>query len=114
MQMAWKWFTVNSYKVSVGSDKPASGYGNVQLMGTNFYGLLKFVKSGALPAATAPIVAGGQRFYGSLDFAQMSAVVDLLRHERPINFGWFEGDPNIFHLMTGTEPVGEGKDETPG
>ena len=108
--MAWKWYAINSYKVSVGSDKPASGYGGVQLLGTDFYGLIKFVKSGAVPAATAPVVSGVQRFYGSLDFAQMSTMVDLLRHEGPINFGWFDGDPNVFHLMTGSEPTSE--DET--
>ena len=35
-------------------------------------------------------------------------VVDLLRNEKPIQFGWFDGNPNLFHLMTGAEPVGEG------
>ena len=108
--MAWKWYTINSYKVSVGSDKPASGYGGVQLIGTNFYGAIKFAKSGTLPPATTPVVGAEQRFYGSLDFAQMAAMVDLLRHEGPINFGWADGDPNTFHLMTGAEPTGE--DET--
>ncbi len=105
--MAWKWYPIHSYKVSVGSDRPASGYGGVQLVGTGFYGLIKFAKSGALPAATAPVVAGQQRFYGSLDFPQMATMVDLLRHEGPINFGWYEEDPNIFHMMTGAEPAGE-------
>jgi len=38
----------------------------------------------------------------------MAAVVDLLRNERPVRFGWYDKDPNYFHLMTGTEPVGEG------
>lgn len=62
--MAWKWYPINSYKVSVGSDKPASGDGSVQLIGTNFYGFMKFAKSGGLPAATAPVIAGQQRFSG--------------------------------------------------
>lgn len=108
--MAWKWFVVSSYKISVGSDKPASGYAGVQLIGANFYGLIKFVKSGALPAATAPVVGTQQRFYGFLDFQQLAPMVDLLRHEGPINFGWADTDPNTFHLMTGEEPAGE--DET--
>lgn len=108
--MAWKWHTVNSYQASVGSDKPASGYGGVQLIGTNFYALIKFSKTGVLPAATAPVVGSQQRFYGTLDFAQMATMVDLLRHEGPINFGWYDADPNVFHLMTGSEPTAE--DET--
>jgi hypothetical protein len=78
-------------------------------MGTGFYAAIKFAKAGPLQPATAPVVAGVQRFYGSLEFAQMAAFVDLLRNEKPVSFGWFEGDPNIFHLMTGTEPTGEGE-----
>ncbi len=107
--MAWKWYVVDSYKASVGSDNSASGYGTVQLMGTGFYAVIKFAKAGPLQSATTPVVAGVQRFYGSLEFAQMAAFVDLLRNEKPVNFGWYEGDPNIFHLMTGTEPTGEGE-----
>jgi hypothetical protein len=39
---------------------------------------------------------------------QMQTMVDLLRNEKPIRFGWYEQNPNLFHLMTGEEPVGEG------
>jgi hypothetical protein len=43
-----------------------------------------------------------------MDYQQMQMVVDLLRNEGPLNFGWQDGAPKFFHLMTGAEPVGEG------
>lgn len=43
-----------------------------------------------------------------MDYQQMQMMVDLLRNEKPVNFSWYEKDPNLFHLMTGAEPVGEG------
>lgn len=104
--MAWKWYEITSYRASVGSEK-GDYYGGVQLQGSGFYALLKFHKSGALPGASAP-TNFGQRFYGHLDFRQMAPIVDLLRNESPVRFGWYEQDPNFFHLMTGSEPVGEG------
>ncbi len=102
--MAWKWFTIDSYKFSTGG---SHYYGGVQLFGSGFYGLLKFHKEGALPNATAP-TTHGQRFYGHLDFQQMAPIVDMLRNEKPVRFGWYDQNPNLFHLMTGSEPVGEG------
>ncbi len=60
-----------------------------------------------MPGASAPATFG-QRFYGHMDFQQMAAIVDLLRNECPIRFGWYDANPNLFHLMTGAEPVGEG------
>ncbi len=102
--MAWKWYEINSYKASVGGN---NYYGGIQLHGDGFYALLKFHKTGPLPNATAPTTYG-QRFYGHLDYQQMQGMVDLLRNEKPIRFGWYEAQPNLFHLMTGTEPVGEG------
>jgi hypothetical protein len=106
--MAWKWYAVTSYKASVGGGSGGGYYAAVQLMGSGFYALLKFQKTGALPAATAPVAFGEQRFYCSMDFQQMAMVVDLLRNEKPIQFGWDETDPNQYHLMTGAEPIGEG------
>lgn len=103
--MAWKWYEITSYKVSVGGQ--GTYYGGVQLMGDGFYALLKFYKEGPLPGASAPTTFG-QRFYGHLDYQQMATLVDLLRNEKPIKFGWFDQNPNMFHLMTGEEPVGEG------
>jgi len=38
----------------------------------------------------------------------MQMIVDLLRNENPVRFGWYEANLNHFHLMTGKEPVGEG------
>lgn len=38
----------------------------------------------------------------------MQPMVDLLRNEKPIQFGWSDANSNFFHLMTGEEPVGEG------
>ncbi len=102
--MAWKWYDIKNYKASVGGE---SYYGGIQLFGDGFYGLLKFYKSGPLPDAIAPTTYG-QRFYGHLDYQQMAEIVDLLRNEHPVRFGWYEGNPNLFHLMTGSEPVGEG------
>ncbi|HRV95045.1 MAG TPA: hypothetical protein P5526_23000 [Anaerolineae bacterium] len=102
--MAWKWYNINSYKASVGG---GNYYGGVQLFGDGFYASLKFQKDGPLPNASAPTTYG-QRFYGYLDFQQMAAIVDLLRNEKPVRFGWSEANPNLFHLMTGQEPVGEG------
>ncbi|MCU0300322.1 MAG: hypothetical protein MUF35_01810 [Candidatus Nanopelagicales bacterium] len=106
--MAWKWYAIDSYKASIGSASASSYYGAVQLTGAGFYALLTMVKAGALPAASAPVVAGQQRFYGSMDFQQMAMLVDLVRNEKPVQFGWLVEDPNQFHLMTGSEPVGEG------
>lgn len=102
--MAWKWFPVTSYKVSVGAERY---YGIIQLRGNGFYGSLSFSKAPPSTPANAPVVAGGQRFYGALDFQQMSIAVDMLRNEKPVRFGWYEEDPSKFHLMSGFEPVGE-------
>lgn len=107
--MAWKWYEITNYVVGVGAATSASYYGSVQLSGTGFYGLIKFEKTGPLPPATAPVVGGTQRFYASLDFPQMPAFVDLLRNEKPVRFGWYEADPKMFHLLTGSEPIGEGE-----
>jgi hypothetical protein len=105
--MAWKWNEILTYKVAVGGI-PGDYYGSVQLMGNGFYALLNFRKSGTLPTASAPVSIGQQRFYGFLDFQQLPVVIDLLRNEKPVNFGWDQGNPNFFQLMTGTEAVGEG------
>ena len=104
--MAWKWYEIKSYKASVGGTA-GNYYGGVQLFGDGFYALLKFYKEGPLPDASAPTIYG-QRFYGYMDYQQMQEVVDLLRNEKPIRFGWYDENPNFFHLMTGAEPVGEG------
>jgi hypothetical protein len=102
--MAWKWYDITSYKVSVGGK---GYYGGVQLYGDGFYALLKFHKDGPLSNASAPTTFG-QRFYGHMDYQQMQGIVDILRNEKPLRFGWYDADPNLFHLMTGAEPVGEG------
>lgn len=102
--MAWKWYDIKSYKASAGGK---NYYGIVQLFGDNFYASLRFNKEGPLPNATAPTTYG-QRFYGYMDFQQMPVIVDLLRNENPVRFGWYDANPNLFHLMTGKEPVGEG------
>ncbi len=103
--MAWKWYNIDSYMASVGGEE--NYYGGVQLMGKDFYAYIKFHKEGPLPNCTAP-TQFGQRFYGHMHFEQMPAMVDLLRNEKPIRLGWFAQNPNLFHLMTGKEPVGEG------
>ena len=79
----------------------------MQIFGEGFYAYLKFHKDGPLPDSSAPTTFG-QRFYGHLDYQQMHAIVDLLRNEEPIRFGWYSENPNLFQLMMGTEPVGEG------
>jgi hypothetical protein len=106
--MAWKWYNIDSYRVAVGSVKKPTYYGEVQLMGANFYAAIDFYKAAPLPNATAPVVGTTQRFYGVLDFQQLSPFVDLLRNEKPVRFGWCVEDPDLFRLLTGTEPVGEG------
>ena len=103
--MAWKWYDINSYKASIGGAE--NYYGGVQLFGDGFYALIKFHADGSLPDASAPTTYG-QRFYGHMDYQQMQMIVDLLRNEKPVRFGWYEANPNLFHLMTGKEPVGEG------
>lgn len=77
-------------------------------MGDGFYAYayLKFYKDGLLPDASA-LTTYGQRFYGYLDYEHMQMIVDLLRNEKPIQFGWYDANSNLFHLMTGAEPVGE-------
>ena len=102
--MGWKWYEISSYKASTGGN---NYYGIVQLFGEGFYGNLRFHKEGPLPDSSAPTTYG-QRFYGHMDYLQMQMVVDLLRNESPLRFGWYEENPNLFHLMTGKEPVGEG------
>ena len=104
--MGWKWFEITDYKASAGS-RQGDYYGGLQLYGQGFYAMLTFAKDGELPHATAPTTYG-QRFYAFLDFQQMPIMVDLLRNEKPIRFGWDEQEPNRFHLMTGMEKVGEG------
>lgn len=107
--MAWKWYDITSYKASVGGTQ-GDYYGGVQLFGDGFYASLKFREGNTLPDSTAP-TRFGQRFYGFMRFEQMAAVIDLLRNEEPVRFGWYEQNPNLFHLMTGSEPVGEGDGE---
>ena len=104
--MAWKWYEITSYKASIGGNTD-DYYASVQLFGAQFYALLTFHKEGPLPDASAPTTYG-QRFYGHMDYQQMQGVVDLLRHEKPIRFGWNDQNPNLFHLMTREEAVGEG------
>lgn len=109
--MAWKWYEVRSYKASLGS--VPNYYGTIQLIGTNFYASLKMQKDGVKPPATAPVVGTQQRFYASMDFQQMAGMVDILRNEKPVQFGWLEAaNPTEFHLMSGEEPVGEGDGTT--
>jgi len=103
--MAWKWYDITSYKASVGGGP--NYYGGVQLFCSGFYASFKFHKEGPLPSASAP-TTHGQRFYGHMDYQQMQMMVDLLRNEKPVRFGWYEKNPDLYHLMTGTEPVGEG------
>ena len=108
--MAWKWYDVTSYVVGIGAQAGGSYYGSVQLNGAGFYGLLSFPRAGSpLAPASAPIVAGQQRFYGSLDFVQLPPLVDILRNEKPVRIGWSDGNPSVFHVLTGSEPVGEGE-----
>ena len=103
--MAWKWYGIDKYKVSAGG---ANFYGIVQLSGNGFYGNLEFRKEGPLPDPSASKVGEQQRFYGYMDFQQIEMVVDLLRNEKPVSFGFWEENPSEFHLMTGAEAVGEG------
>ena len=103
--MAWKWYTIDGYKASIGGDAYDGG---VQLFGDGFYAYIKFHKEGPLPNSSAPSTYG-QRFYGHLDYQKMAGMVDLLRNEKPINFGWDDANPKYFHLMTGKEEVGEGE-----
>jgi hypothetical protein len=102
--MSWKWYEITRYRASVGGK---TYYGGVQLYGDEFYGYLSFRPEGPLPDATAPTIHG-QRFYGFMDFRQMEVIVDLLRNESPVRFGWDNANPSFFHLMTAAEPVGEG------
>ncbi|GAA0285007.1 hypothetical protein [Rhodovulum strictum] len=102
--MGWKWYEITTYKASVGGP---DYYGILQLNGPGFYAALGFRKSGPLPNASAP-ATHGQRFYGYLDFQQMPVMLDILRNESPLRFGWNEANPDDFHLITGDEPVGEG------
>ena len=103
--MAWKWYDITQYKAAVGGEQ--SYYGEVQLFGSGFYASLKFHKDGPLPDSTAPTTYG-QRFYGHMDYQQLQMAVDLLRNEKPVRFGWYDPNPNVFRLLTGAEPVGEG------
>ncbi|MEM9824770.1 MAG: hypothetical protein AAF985_27035 [Bacteroidota bacterium] len=47
-------------------------------------------------------------FYGYMDFQQMPVMIDILRNEKPLNFIWSEVSPNLYHLSSGEEPIGEG------
>jgi hypothetical protein len=102
--MAWKWYDIETYTASVGG---THYYGIIQMSGQSFYASIRFYKSGPLPDASAP-TQFGQRFYGHLDFQQMPVMLDILRNEKPLRFGWNDTNLNHFHLMTGSEAVGEG------
>ncbi len=102
--MGWKWYEIESYQASVGR---ANYYTGVQLAAKGFYAYIRFHEKGPLPESSAPTTYE-QRFYGYLNYQQMQMMVDLLRNEKPLYFGWYEENPNLFHLMTGKEPVGEG------
>ena len=104
--MAWKWYDVTSYRASVGSP---GYYGGVQLMGDGLYAILTFHREGPLPDASVTTLFR-DRFHGHMDFQQMPIVVDLLRNEEPLRFGWNEEDVNSYKLQTGAELVGEGED----
>jgi hypothetical protein len=104
--MGWKWYEIKTYKASVGSHT-GNYYAAIQLFGEGFYALLHFHHGEDLPDATDPTTYG-QRFYGHMHFQQMPVMIDLLRNESPVRFGWYDENPNLFHLMTGAEPVGEG------
>ena len=67
-------------------------YGAIQLTGEGFYALLSMRKEGRFPPASAP-TTHGQRFYGFMDYQQMAMVVDLLRNEKPVQFGWLRRGP---------------------
>jgi hypothetical protein len=92
--MAWKWYEIKTYKVSVGGNE-GDYYDGVQLFGDGFFALLECHKAGPLPDASAPRTYG-QRFYGYMDYQQMQMVVDLLRNEGPHNFGWQVELQNFF------------------
>jgi hypothetical protein len=109
--MPWKWYDISSYKVAVGAQSGSTDHGGVQLHGVNFYASLKFRLSGPLPAATTSVMGSEQRFFGYLDFEQLSVMVDVLRNESPVRFGFVDTSPEQFHLMTGAnEPVGQGEE----
>ena len=101
--MAWKWYEITSYKASIGR---GGYYGAIQFFGDGFYGLVRF-HGAHLPDCSAPN-ENGQRFYGHLDYRQMRTVMNLLRHEKVVRIGWYERNPNIFHIMSGDEPAGDG------
>lgn len=103
--MAWRWYTVNEYKASVGGE---GYYALIQMFGdSGFYASLRFTRDEEPIRGSAPS-GHGVRFWGNLDFRQMQPLLDLLRNESPVRFGWDDANPNKFHLMTGQEPVGEG------
>lgn len=103
--MAWKWYEIDTYVASVGI---GGYYGTVQIFADEFYGNLRFHKEGPLPDCSERIAATIQRFYGHLDYQQMAMTVDLLRNEKPMNFGFDDDNPNLFRLTSGNEPIGEG------
>lgn len=103
--MAWRWYTVNEYKVSLGGERY---YAGIQLFGdSSFYASLRFERNDTALGGSAPS-GHGARFWGNLDYRQMQPMLDLLRNESPVRFGWNDANPDQFHLMTGQEPVGEG------
>jgi hypothetical protein len=104
--MAWKWYDINSYKASVGG---SYYYAMLQLYGDGFYAHFRFPKEGASPTPSATRKDDdSERFYSQMDYQQMQMMIDLLRNESPVRFGWNQENPDLFHLMTGKEPVGDG------
>lgn len=102
--MAWNWYEIDRYNVSVGH---GNLYGAIELFADEFWAHIRFHEKGPLPNSSEP-TQKGKPFYGHLEFQQMPMIVDLLRNEKPVRFGWCEGSPNAFLLTTGREPVGEG------
>jgi hypothetical protein len=108
--MGWQWFTVDDYEVYILGANTASYpgiYAYVVLTLQTGQAFLWFHTDGATIPANSVIGSGAStRYYGRFRQAQFDDCVDLLRNEKPVNFGWNGGSLSVM-LGTSQEPVGE-------
>lgn len=101
--MTWRWHNIRSYRASIGG---ARFYGLIQMETQDgFTVVLSFRKE---PGTQGSAPAGHNAFWGTLEFQQFGAMIDLLRNEGPHRFGYDDRNNDEFQVATGNEPPGEG------
>ena len=108
--MSWQWFTVNDYQVYIVAPNTAfypDIHAFIVLTWPGAQATLWFYKEGAsIPANSSGQSGSVTTYYGRFRQAHYDDCLDLLRNEKPVNFGWYATQLGVC-LSTGQEPVGE-------